>query len=123
MEDLTHMRGRKKDGKRLRARRHHWAWGQLPPFVDYVDPAASTSQIRSCCEVLGKRSAHRFDVSSLLSPGAQRRECKSEFCPNWQSPASPRAAVNTPGVGSMGEGQPSLRSPIKPTTSVAVCYL
>ncbi|MCR5258422.1 MAG: transposase [Desulfovibrio sp.] len=74
MEDLTNISRHVKEGRKMRARLHRWAFRQLQNFVAYkaevagirvvyVDPAY-TSQTCSVCGARGNRSKHRFACPS-----------------------------------------------------------
>lgn len=114
MEDLTHIRERIKAGKRMRGRLHRWAWRQLQTFVEYkakvagiaveyVSPAY-TSQTCSCCGGLGKRSKHRFECPHCGLRAHSDCNASQNLARIGEIAVSPRAAVNTPDVGSVDMG-------------------
>jgi putative transposase len=114
MEDLTHIRERIKAGKRMRGRLHRWAWRQLQTFVEYkakvagiaveyVSPAY-TSQTCSCCGGLGKRSKHRFECPHCGLRAHSDCNASRNLARIGEIAVSPRAAVNTPDVGSVDMG-------------------
>lgn len=114
MEDLTHIRARIKAGKRVRSRLHRWAWRQLQRFVEYkakaagiaveyVDPAY-TSQTCSCCGALGKRSKHRFECPHCGLRAHSDLNASRNLARIGSGAPLPRAAVNTPDVGSVEMG-------------------
>jgi len=114
MEDLTHIRERIKAGKRMRARLHRWAWRQLQTFVEYkaraagiaveyVDPAY-TSQTCSCCGELGKRVKHRFVCEKCGLRAHADLNASRNLARIGSGAPLPRAAVNTPDVGSVDAG-------------------
>ncbi|WP_086133850.1 RNA-guided endonuclease TnpB family protein [Methylocaldum sp.] len=114
MEDLTHIWERIKAGKRMRGRLHRWAWRQLQTFVEYkakvagiaveyVSPAY-TSQTCSCCGGLGKRSKHRFECPHCGLRAHSDCNASRNLARIGEIAVSPRAAVNTPDVGSVDMG-------------------
>ena len=111
LEDLTHIRGRIKAGKRVRARLHRWAFRQLQGFVEYkaqaagiaveyVDPAY-TSQTCCACGQLGRRVKHRFECSCGLRAHADCNASRN-LARIGGSALPPRAAVDRPTVGCVG---------------------
>lgn len=114
MEDLTHIRKRIKAGKRMRGRLHRWAWRQLQAFVEYKAKAAGiaveyvnpayTSQTCSCCGELGKRSKHRFECPHCGLRAHSDLNASRNLARIGETAVSPRAAVNTPDVGSVDMG-------------------
>lgn len=114
MEDLTHIRERIKTGKRMRCRLHRWAWRQLQTFVEYKAKAAGiaveytnpayTSQTCSCCGELGKRSKHRFECPHCGLRAHSDLNASRNLARIGETAVSPRAAVNTPDVGSVDMG-------------------
>lgn len=114
MEDLTHIRERIKAGKRMRARLHRWAWRQLQTFVEYKAKAAGiaveyvnpayTSQTCSCCGGLGKRSKHHFECPHCGLRAHSDLNASRNLARIGETAVSPRAAVNTPDVGSVDMG-------------------
>ncbi len=114
LEDLTHIRERIKAGKRMRGRLHRWAWRQLQTFieykakaaglaVEYVDPAY-TSQTCSCCGEPGKRAKHRFVCKQCGLRAHADLNASRNLARIGSGAPLPRAAVNTPDVGSVGLG-------------------
>jgi len=114
MEDLRHIRQRVKAGKRMRARLHRWAWRQLQSFfaykaraagiaVEYVNPAY-TSQRCSCCGALGRRVKHRFVCENCGLRAHSDLNASRNLARIGGTAVPPRAAVNTPDVGSAGLG-------------------
>ena len=110
MEDLTHIRDRILAGKRVRTRLHRWAFRQLQDFVEYkariagiaveyVNPAY-TSRTCSACGRLGTRWKHRFECSCGFRAHADLNASRNLA---WigAAAAAPRAAVDTPDVGSV----------------------
>ena len=114
MEDLTHIRARIKAGKRVRGRLHRWAWRQLQTFVEYKARAAGiaveyvnpayTSQMCSCCGHLGKRSKHRFVCTHCGLRAHSDLNASRNLARIGGTAVPPRAAVNTPDVGSVDMG-------------------
>lgn len=116
LEDLTHIRDRIKAGRRVRARLHRWAWRQLQTFVEYkasaagiaveyVDPAY-TSQTCSGCGSLGARIKHRFVCDHCGLRAHSDLNASRNLARIGSGAPLPRAAVNTPDVGSVGRGDP-----------------
>jgi putative transposase len=108
MEDLTHIRGRIRAGRRMRTRLHRWAFRQLQSFVEYkarvvgiaveyVDPAY-TSQTCSACLQLGKRLKHRFECPCGFRAHADLNASRN-LARIGATAAAPRATVSTPDVG------------------------
>ena len=114
MEDLRHIRDRIRAGKRMRARLHRWAWRQLQTFVEYkakgagigveyVNPAY-TSQTCSCCGLIGQRIKHRFVYQKCGLWAHADLNASRNLARIGGTAVPPRAAVNTPYVGSVGLG-------------------
>ena len=110
LEDLTHIRTRIKAGKRVRARLHRWAWRQLQTFVEYKAKAAGieveyvnpawTSQTCSCCGELGQRHKHFFVCNTCGLRAHSDLNASRNLARIGSGAPLPRAAVNTPYVGS-----------------------
>jgi IS605 OrfB family transposase len=117
LEDLTHIRERIKAGKRMRTRLHRWAFRQLQSFVaykaeaagievEYVDPAY-TSQTCACCGELGQRVRHRFVCEKCGFRAHADCNASRNLARIGETAVSPRAAVDTPYVGSSSNGYAS----------------
>jgi IS605 OrfB family transposase len=112
IEDLTHIRARIKAGKRVRARLHRWAFRQLQTFVEYKAKAAGiaveyvnpafTSQTCSCCGALGRRIKHRFVCDQCGFRAHADCNASRNLARIGSGAPLPRAAVNTPNVGEVG---------------------
>lgn len=112
MEDLTHIRSRIRAGRRMRTRLHRWAFRQLQDFVEYKARAVGialeyvepdyTSQTCSSCGALGERLKHRF-VCQHCGPRAHSDlNASRNLARIGETAVSPKAAVDTPNVGSVG---------------------
>jgi IS605 OrfB family transposase len=114
MEDLKHIRKRIKAGKRMRARLHGWSWRQLQTSieykakaegieVEYVNPAY-TSQTCANCGELGKRTKHRFVCKECGLRAHADLNASRNIARIGRGAPLLRAAVSTPNVGSVEEG-------------------
>jgi putative transposase len=113
LEDLTHIRGRIKAGRRMRARLHRWAFRQLQQFIEYKAKAAGiaveyvnpayTSQTCSCCDSLGRRVRHLFVCEQCGLRAHADLNASRNLARIDETAVSPRAAVNTPDVGEVGK--------------------
>jgi IS605 OrfB family transposase len=112
MEDLRHIRSRIKAGKRMKARLHRWAFRQLQTFVEYKAKAAGiaveyvnpayTSQTCSNCGSIGKRLKHRFVCDDCGLRAHADCNASRNLARIGSGAPLPRAAVNTPNVGEVG---------------------
>jgi IS605 OrfB family transposase len=112
MKDLRHIRSRIQAGQRVKARLHRWAFRQLQTFIEYKAKAAGiaveyvnpayTSQTCSNCGSIGKRLKHRFVCDDCGFRAHADCNASRNLARIGSGAPLPRAAVNTPNVGEVG---------------------
>lgn len=112
LEDLTHIRARISAGRRLRGRLHRWAFRQLQTFIEYKARAmgieviyvapAYTSQTCARCASLGKRVKHSFVCTHCGLRAHADLNASRNLARIGGAFVAPRAVVDTPDVGNLG---------------------